>query len=821
MATITATETKVPGLPEGTTPAHVIEATGSETLTLPAGVPLADCDFARAGDNLVLTAPDGTVTVVRGYFGLETPPALVSAGGGELAGDLVTQLAGPLAPGQYAQAGAAPGAQPIGTVETLHGRVTAIRADGTRVELQAGDPVYQGDILETGADGAIGVVLADESTFSMAADGRMVLDEMVYDPSTQSGSINFSVVQGIFTFVSGQIAKTDPDAMTLTTPVATIGIRGTQVGIEISDGQNLRVVLMEESDGFVGEVVVRNDAGVEVMNGAHDFTVITGFNVAPSPTATMSVGDVVQMFSSSLSMIPTTGTANPYSVPQDAPDELRDFGVQGDDVVGGGFETDQIRVTEGFAASSVEGDHGGDGNGDGNGDGEGQGQGQGQGQGNRGADPTPPTVTISAASGPEDSAIALTITAGVPGGSVTGITITVVPVDATLSAGTKNGDGSWTLTPGQLAGLMITPPQDFTGQLELSVTATGTSPGGIASASATAAVTVTPASVADSTISAGADLTVAEDGTVALSITPTLAGGETLDFVTISGVPTGALLSAGTNNGDGTWTLTSAQLAGLTLTPAADSNEDITLTVQATLTDGSVTTSDSVAVTVTPVADSTISAGPDLTVAEDGTVALSITPTLAGGETLDFVTISGVPTGATLSAGTNNGDGTWTLSAADLADLTLTPAADSNEDITLTVQATLTDGSVTTSDSVAITVTPVADSTISAGPDLTVAEDGTVAVAITPTLAGGETLDFVTISGVPTGATLSAGTNNGDGTWTLSAADLTDLTLTPPADFNGSLELTVQATLTDGSVTPADSVAITVTPVADSTISAG
>src|SRR5690606_6209124 len=58
-------------------------------------------------------------------------------------------------------------------------------------------------------------------------------------------------------------------------------------------------------------------------------------------------------------------------------------------------------------------------------------------------------------------------------------------------------------------------------------------------------------------------------------------GSETLS-ITISGVPTGAMLSAGTNLGNGTWTLTPAQLAGLTITPPANSDADFTLTVTAT-----------------------------------------------------------------------------------------------------------------------------------------------------------------------------------------------------------------------------------------------
>src|SRR5205085_2508630 len=52
------------------------------------------------------------------------------------------------------------------------------------------------------------------------------------------------------------------------------------------------------------------------------------------------------------------------------------------------------------------------------------------------------------------------------------------------------------------------------------------------------------------------------------------------------------------------------------------------------------------------------------------------------------VTLSGLPEGATLSAGIHNSDGSWTLSGDQLTGLTLTPAPDSGEDFTLTVTAT-------------------------------------------------------------------------------------------------------------------------------------
>ncbi|OSQ41526.1 hypothetical protein, partial [Thalassospira alkalitolerans] len=75
----------------------------------------------------------------------------------------------------------------------------------------------------------------------------------------------------------------------------------------------------------------------------------------------------------------------------------------------------------------------------------------------------------------------------------------------------------------------------------------------------------------------------------------------------------------------------------------------------------------------------------------------------------------------------------------------------------------------------------------------------------------------VTISGVPDGASLSAGTNNGDGTWTLSSSELDGLKITPADDFSGSFDLGVTAQSADGSdvATTTGSLTVDVAGVAD------
>ena len=266
--------------------------------------------------------------------------------------------------------------------------------------------------------------------------------------------------------------------------------------------------------------------------------------------------------------------------------------------------------------------------------------------------------------------------------------------------------------------------------------------------------------------------------------------GETISSIVISGVPDGATLSAGTDNGDGTYTVTADQLEGLTITPPLDSNDDFTLGVTATSTDGTVTTAD-VAVDVTAVGDAVDLETSAASGAEDGTaIALDIAASMPDGtgETISSIVISGVPDGATLSAGTDNGDGTYTVTADQLEGLTITPPLDSNEDFTLGVTATSTDGTVTTAD-VAVDVTAVGDAVDLETSAASGAEDTAIALDIAASMPDGtgETISSIVISGVPDGATLSAGTDNGDGTYTVTADQLEGLTITPPLDSNGRL----------------------------------
>ncbi len=279
----------------------LIEAIEGAPIVIPGGGWLLAADIVRQGSDLILTGADGTQVLIRDYFNLENPPDLMTGTGAVMSAQQVLTLAGPLAPGQYAQSTSTPVAEPIGQVVTASGTVEAVRVDGTRVVLSEGDPVYQGDILETTEDGAVSIEFADASTFSLGESGRMTLDEMVYDPGIQEGSFKISIVQGVFSFVSGQVAKTSPDAMVLNTPVATIGIRGTTVvGRADAEGSLNTITLLPDDNGEIGEIVVSNGASMQIINVAGGTITVAKIDESIPDVVILSKEQIQQVYENSV-----------------------------------------------------------------------------------------------------------------------------------------------------------------------------------------------------------------------------------------------------------------------------------------------------------------------------------------------------------------------------------------------------------------------------------------------------------------------------------------------------------------------------------------
>src|SRR6202008_4383449 len=146
----------------------------------------------------------------------------------------------------------------IGHVTKLVGTATAVR-NGVSIILNLGDNVEKGDVVQSGASSTVGITFIDGTVFGLSSNARMVLNEMVYDPNGSNNSSLLSLVAGTMTFIAGETAKHGD--MKIDTPVATMGIRGTAVLVEIdfnatsgSTDANSQVLL--EPDGHTGSYIL-------------------------------------------------------------------------------------------------------------------------------------------------------------------------------------------------------------------------------------------------------------------------------------------------------------------------------------------------------------------------------------------------------------------------------------------------------------------------------------------------------------------------------------------------------------------------------------
>ena len=282
--------------------------TDGSAIVVPGGKFLLQADFVRLGPDLLLVGSDGTQVLIQGYFEAAEPAALMTEGGALLPPDLVATLTRSETPGQYAQAGEGVASQPIGLVTEATGEITVTRVDGSREVLTIDSEVFQGDVLETGGGAALAITFIDETVFSLGEDARMVLDELIFDPSTGEGFSTVSVLEGVFVFVSGEIAANNPDEMAVRTPVATIGVRGTNVGGNgAAEGELNSVVLLPGGGAITYQTPSMALDGIDPIVITEAYGAASVSSVFDSPTQfEMSPDDVASFLAQLTQTLPDT-----------------------------------------------------------------------------------------------------------------------------------------------------------------------------------------------------------------------------------------------------------------------------------------------------------------------------------------------------------------------------------------------------------------------------------------------------------------------------------------------------------------------------------
>ena len=123
----------------------------------------------------------------------------------------------------------------IGQIKLARGAVTLER-EGRSMQAGAGVHVQASDIVRTGADGSVGITMTDDSLLSAGPNSVLALDRYEFDSTTSQGRFDASLRKGTLAVVSGRLAKQSPDAMTVRTPTAILGVAGTEFVVSVGDG---------------------------------------------------------------------------------------------------------------------------------------------------------------------------------------------------------------------------------------------------------------------------------------------------------------------------------------------------------------------------------------------------------------------------------------------------------------------------------------------------------------------------------------------------------------------------------------------------------
>ena len=111
----------------------------------------------------------------------------------------------------------------IGKVKALRGMVSIIR-DGKNIPAFPHKEVMLSDVIITGSDGAVGILLDDNTLLSMGPISRLTMDKFDFSPATNQYALRLKMQQGTFVYLSGLLGKLAPHAVTLDTPVGTISM---------------------------------------------------------------------------------------------------------------------------------------------------------------------------------------------------------------------------------------------------------------------------------------------------------------------------------------------------------------------------------------------------------------------------------------------------------------------------------------------------------------------------------------------------------------------------------------------------------------------
>ncbi len=123
----------------------------------------------------------------------------------------------------------------VGQVSLLIGGARLVHKDGKSEALRQGAGIAVGDRIETAANGHVHVRFIDNAAVSVRPESVLEVQAYRYDAANpQSNEVRLKVAQGIGRSISGAATDADKTRFRLNTPIAAIGVRGTDFIVQAS-----------------------------------------------------------------------------------------------------------------------------------------------------------------------------------------------------------------------------------------------------------------------------------------------------------------------------------------------------------------------------------------------------------------------------------------------------------------------------------------------------------------------------------------------------------------------------------------------------------
>lgn len=177
----------------------------------------------------------------------------------------------------------------IGEISELRGNGEITRVNSTdSFTAEIDSDIFSFDDVRTG-NGRLAIEFLDSSIVRLTEHSKLVIDEYIFDPDPSKSKMALNMASGTARFISGAFGKIDKENITINTPTATIGIRGTDFTTTVDElGRSLVILLPDENGDSSGEITVTTAAGVEILNEAFQATMVSAWEQPPTQAVTLA-----------------------------------------------------------------------------------------------------------------------------------------------------------------------------------------------------------------------------------------------------------------------------------------------------------------------------------------------------------------------------------------------------------------------------------------------------------------------------------------------------------------------------------------------------